>query len=53
MADDYDMEVAEYVDKGATLAGGMVILTSVLLIAAIFVMWKATGEIYGEGPLAP
>jgi hypothetical protein len=49
MADDYDMEVAEYVDKGATLASGLVILTTLLLIAAIIAMRSASIELYDVG----
>lgn len=53
MARDDDYEEDEvYVDPMANIANGMVILTTLFLLGAIFAMWQLTADMYGTGPLA-
>jgi NADH:ubiquinone oxidoreductase subunit 4 (subunit M) len=48
--DNYDDELPA--DNMAGLANAMIILTGILLLIAIILMWKVTGEMYGEGIMA-
>lgn len=48
--DDYDDEIPQ--DNMAGLANAMIILTSVALIMAIFIMFKLSADMYGRGLLA-
>ena len=51
MADEMDDD-APQTDSASGLATGMIVLTGVMLLVAIFTMWKLLGTHYGEGPLA-
>jgi hypothetical protein len=53
MADE-DMVVVDgpAPDAGANLAVALIVLTTVMLLAAIFATYKLLGDRYHEGPLA-
>ena len=51
MADD-QMDDAGQADNAAPLATGMILITTIVLLVAIFTMWTMLKEQYGEGPLA-
>jgi hypothetical protein len=48
--DNYDDELP--VDNMAGLANAMIILTGIVLLIAIFLMWKVSGDLYGVGVMA-
>ena len=50
--DDEYGEEEVYVDPMANIANGMVILTTLILLGAIYVMWSLSAEMYAVGPLA-
>lgn len=47
--DDFNLEAEDYRDPAASFASGIVIVTSVLLLAAFVVMNMACQEYYGVG----
>jgi hypothetical protein len=49
--DNFDDELPQ--DNMAGLANAMIILTGVALLVAIFIMMKASGDMYGVGMFAP
>ncbi|MEZ6196517.1 MAG: hypothetical protein R3F20_12450 [Planctomycetota bacterium] len=50
MDDVYD-DAEEAVDTGAALTSGIVIVTFLMLLGAILMMMKATGEAFLVGPM--
>ncbi len=54
--DDDDMDdldvFEEETDNAVALTSGLIIMTTVCLLAAIFVMFAALSEIHGVGPMA-
>ena len=51
MADEMEDE-GSATDSAAGLATGMIALTGVMLLVALFTMWTILKNQYGEGPLA-
>ncbi len=49
MADDFDLDMEPQQDAAASMGSGIVIVTTVILIAAWVVMSKAAADIYGVG----
>ncbi len=48
---DQEMEAAP-ADPSVGLATAMIVLTTLMLVMAIYFTWKNLGVHYGEGPLA-
>lgn len=47
-----EMNDAPPADTGASLATGIIVITTVVLAIAVFAIWKLNAMQYGEGPLA-
>ena len=50
MTDEYDDDLPP--DPGANIANGIVVVTGIVLILAIYTMAKVSAELYGVGFLA-
>jgi hypothetical protein len=52
MADEDMVADGPAPDAGANLAAALIVLTTVMLLAAIFATYKLLGDRYQEGPMA-
>jgi hypothetical protein len=51
MANDNDYADDEAADPGAGIGNGMIILTSLVLLIAVYMMWDLSAQLYNAGPL--
>ena len=52
MANDNEYADDEAADPGAGIASGMIILTTLVMAIAVYMMWQLSAELYATGPLS-